>query len=171
MMRFLLVLTLYLFSVPANAAAIATPSDNNGIYNIFALDVTGSGTATFTSTMLGPLRFGDGSYGYDWALYYTVEHEDRHTDQGYLGFRELYAADGTPITLWNTHTVELTDDATSLYFWLSTQQQGIASINVQFDGGFAAPVPEPSTWAMMLLGFAGIAFMKYRRRSNAIVSS
>ena len=29
------------------------------------------------------------------------------------------------------------------------------------------PVPEPSTWAMLLLGFAGIGFMAYRRRSKA----
>jgi hypothetical protein len=27
----------------------------------------------------------------------------------------------------------------------------------------AAAVPEPSTWAMMILGFAGIGFMAYRR--------
>jgi hypothetical protein len=27
-------------------------------------------------------------------------------------------------------------------------------------------VPEPSTWAMMLLGFAGIGFMAYRRKQN-----
>ncbi len=25
-------------------------------------------------------------------------------------------------------------------------------------------VPEPSTWAMMLLGFAGLGFVGYRRR-------
>jgi hypothetical protein len=29
-----------------------------------------------------------------------------------------------------------------------------------------AAVPEPSTWAMMILGFAGIAFMTYRRKSK-----
>jgi hypothetical protein len=29
-----------------------------------------------------------------------------------------------------------------------------------------APVPEPSTWAMMLPGFAGIGFMAYRRKSK-----
>ena len=28
----------------------------------------------------------------------------------------------------------------------------------------ASPVPEPSTWAMMLLGFAGLGFAAYRRR-------
>jgi PEP-CTERM motif len=32
------------------------------------------------------------------------------------------------------------------------------------------PVPEPSTWAMMLLGFAGIGFMAYRRKSAAIAA-
>ncbi|WP_084462277.1 PEPxxWA-CTERM sorting domain-containing protein [Bradyrhizobium sp. WSM1417] len=28
-------------------------------------------------------------------------------------------------------------------------------------------VPEPTTWAMMLLGFAGVGFVAYRRRSSA----
>jgi hypothetical protein len=27
-------------------------------------------------------------------------------------------------------------------------------------------VPEPSTWAMMLLGFAGVGFIAYRRKSK-----
>jgi PEP-CTERM motif len=30
----------------------------------------------------------------------------------------------------------------------------------------AAAVPEPTTWAMMLLGFAGIGFTAYRRKRN-----
>jgi hypothetical protein len=29
-----------------------------------------------------------------------------------------------------------------------------------------AAVPEPSTWAMMLLGFCGVGFMTYRRKQN-----
>jgi len=29
-----------------------------------------------------------------------------------------------------------------------------------------ASVPEPSTWAMMILGFAGVSFMAYRRKSK-----
>jgi hypothetical protein len=29
-----------------------------------------------------------------------------------------------------------------------------------------AAVPEPSTWAMMMLGFFGVGFMAYRRKSN-----
>jgi len=30
----------------------------------------------------------------------------------------------------------------------------------------ASAVPEPSTWAMMILGFAGVGFMAYRRKSK-----
>jgi hypothetical protein len=32
--------------------------------------------------------------------------------------------------------------------------------------GEVTAVPESSTWAMMILGFAGVGFMAYRRRSN-----
>jgi hypothetical protein len=32
--------------------------------------------------------------------------------------------------------------------------------------GQTATIPEPSTWAMLILGFAGIGFMAYRRRSQ-----
>jgi hypothetical protein len=34
-----------------------------------------------------------------------------------------------------------------------------------------AAIPEPSTWAMMILGFAGIGFLMYRRRPNIAASS
>jgi hypothetical protein len=34
------------------------------------------------------------------------------------------------------------------------------------DTSSVSGVPEPSTWAMMLLGFAGISFMAYRRKSK-----
>jgi hypothetical protein len=32
-------------------------------------------------------------------------------------------------------------------------------------------VPEPSTWAMMLLGFAGLGFTAYRRRGKAVLAA
>jgi hypothetical protein len=34
-----------------------------------------------------------------------------------------------------------------------------------------ADVPEPSTWAMMILGFAGIGFVAYRRRKSAMLAA
>jgi hypothetical protein len=34
----------------------------------------------------------------------------------------------------------------------------------------ASAVPEPSTWAMMILGFAGIGFMAYRRSRKSTLA-
>jgi hypothetical protein len=44
----------------------------------------------------------------------------------------------------------------------------VAGTYYYFDLGTASvsAVPEPSTWAMMILGFAGIGFMAYRRRNQ-----
>jgi hypothetical protein len=39
------------------------------------------------------------------------------------------------------------------------------------DSGFASAVPEPATWAMMLLGFLGIGFVGYRRSSRRTAGS
>ena len=33
-------------------------------------------------------------------------------------------------------------------------------------GTFTTAIPEPSTWAMMILGFAGVGYMTYRRRNQ-----
>jgi hypothetical protein len=37
-------------------------------------------------------------------------------------------------------------------------------------GDVASGVPEPSTWAMMILGFAGIGFLAYRRRNRIVAA-
>jgi len=38
-------------------------------------------------------------------------------------------------------------------------------------GAMTAAVPEPSTWAMMILGFGGVGFMTYRRRKVAAIAA
>jgi hypothetical protein len=40
------------------------------------------------------------------------------------------------------------------------------SVTLSVESSVAA-VPEPSTWAMMLLGFAGLGFLSYRRKSGS----
>lgn len=45
------------------------------------------------------------------------------------------------------------------------------NVLLAFVGGVAAPVPEPSTWAMMLIGFAGLGFAGYKRaRRRGIIA-
>ena len=42
---------------------------------------------------------------------------------------------------------------------------GIDNVNFTVNA-ITTAVPEPSTWAMMILGFAGVGFMAYRRKSK-----
>jgi hypothetical protein len=49
---------------------------------------------------------------------------------------------------------------------ISTSELG-ALDNLEFGNAVTvAAVPETSTWAMMILGFAGVGFMAYRRKQN-----
>jgi hypothetical protein len=45
------------------------------------------------------------------------------------------------------------------------------SPEVRIEGELTAGVPEPSTWAMMLLGFAGIGYGAYRRKKQAALAA
>jgi hypothetical protein len=46
-----------------------------------------------------------------------------------------------------------------------TENVLLTNFDVTTGSGVSA-VPEPSTWAMMILGFAGIGFAAYRRKSK-----
>lgn len=66
---------------------------------------------------------------------------------------------------------------------LATTGFGNSTVETEFSGapifvvsgtiaegaGITAAVPEPSTWAMLLLGFAGIGFMAYRQKSKPLL--
>ena len=71
---------------------------------------------------------------------------------------------GQPFTL---ETLALTDVSAGLHNLIF---QGLATCdetafldNVSLVTGAVISVPEPSTWAMMLLGFTGLGFAAYRR--------
>ena len=49
-----------------------------------------------------------------------------------------------------------------LYYWDSNFGD-----NTQYVTATISAVPEPSTWAMMILGFTGVGFLAYRRRNQA----
>jgi hypothetical protein len=72
----------------------------------------------------------------------------------------------------NGDQTSLTTNAYILFTGLSFDKVVLSSStnSFEFDNVYAASrvggVPEPSTWAMMVLGFAGIGFMAYRRKSK-----
>jgi len=64
----------------------------------------------------------------------------------------------------------INDDIFTFYNGLLTTVDNTGSFQVSVTGStfVAGAVPEPSTWAMMVLGFAGIGFMAYRRKSKPV---
>jgi hypothetical protein len=73
---------------------------------------------------------------------------------------------GDPAT--GTFTLEYGDPIASLYlgdFWV--RYQGLTGLNTgSATGGDTPPVPEPSTWALMLFGFGALGFAMRRRRGK-----
>ena len=54
-----------------------------------------------------------------------------------------------------------------VFFIVTSRTQEIGS----FTATLAPAVPEPSTWAMMILGFCGLGFMAHRRKQNGAALS
>ena len=55
-----------------------------------------------------------------------------------------------------------------LFFDVDTPSATLTSLSGHdYSSSISSAVPEPSTWAMMILGFVGIGFVAYRRNSKA----
>jgi hypothetical protein len=59
----------------------------------------------------------------------------------------------------------------SLEIFYADREQVAAHLDVSADVTLTAPVPEPSTWAMMILGFAGVGFMAFRRKNKTALNA
>jgi len=76
-----------------------------------------------------------------------------------LGFFPLNGALAFDPNIANTYTFDL-----ALFSGeIQNADTQIANVDIVVN---VAAVPEPSTWAMMILGFAGVGFMAYRRRNQ-----
>lgn len=59
-----------------------------------------------------------------------------------------------------------TGAATSYTLTFNFDGNGVTAADVLVDNIAISAVPEPSTWAMMILGFFGIGFLAYRRKNE-----
>jgi hypothetical protein len=127
-------------------------------------------------TINGVGRAVDGSYHgeiYAYNVGYSSEHE--HYAQNYSSVQTEYLQNyivsengSLPVSITTpfTHTVDANDHAFALYsLWNGTSAEDIyANLATLTVSDHVAAVPEPATWAMMLLGFAGVGFAAYRKR-------
>jgi hypothetical protein len=80
------------------------------------------------------------------------------------------AADNSPFKIGSSDIVTVPNGATALFLGLPDANgfNGPSGFYADNSGAFDVnvnAVPEPSTWAMLVIGFAGVGFMAYRRRS------
>jgi hypothetical protein len=81
-----------------------------------------------------------------------------------------FLMDGTDLDYW--HWIQFAYNysaAPTLSFTSGVSVFGtdnFVNYNDPMVSGTISAVPEPATWAMMLLGFAGVGFMAYRRKSK-----
>jgi PEP-CTERM motif len=101
-----------------------------------------------------PVSLADGAFIYDNVFY---PGQDSLVDQYGL----VFTTAANPGGYWNLWSSAPGDY--SLY-----ESNAAGDYPVAIDGGSLDPtaVPEPSTWAMMLMGLAGVGFAAYRRRRN-----
>ena len=67
---------------------------------------------------------------------------------------------------WTVYSALFTADAGPYNFSLNFTPEGVPAADFVVDNvSIAGAVPEPATWGMMILGFLGLGFLGYRRKS------
>jgi PEP-CTERM motif len=85
------------------------------------------------------------------------------------GFLDIY---GLAFTIGGGVLIDLFDNGVGAFSGMNYGGYGVVVANADtaldyVSAGVAASTPEPSTWAMMVLGFGGLGFAGYRASRNA----
>jgi hypothetical protein len=179
--------TISIDEVPANGGAggyaeaivgyFFTPSTSGTVY-LHANDVmvpSASGASSQAIVIVGPAS----SYGSPYTLTYysSVLYEDTDCTNGCLAGvanvdspqplpanQALAVVGGTEYYVYENITISNATNAGQLFAEADPSiTSGTPGLTLAFSPGVAA-VPEPSTWAMMLLGMAGLGLMLRMRR-------
>ena len=95
---------------------------------------------------------------------------------GYLWFgAKGFGAGDTHFFMFVTYDTNSNDGSYLIGRGFNAHQSEISVIGVNnwqgITGRMTPAVPEPSTWAMMILGFGGVGYMTYRRRKTAALTA
>ena len=141
------------------------PLPANGILQIFGGNAA-TQTLTFSQAVVNPVFaiWSLGQTGIDASFVFnqtpTFVSGGPNAEYGGTG---ITVAGNTVHGIEANGTVEFLGTFTSLS-WINPVAENWYGFEVGFQS--VAPIPEPSTWAMLILGFFGIGFMAYRRKNK-----
>jgi hypothetical protein len=96
----------------------------------------------------------------------TVDLHDGFTNSATGVSFTLTDASGTWASADNVLTANTSGNEAAAHIFACAAPCTTASANVTGFATAAPAVPEPATWAMLIIGFAGLGFMAYRRKSD-----
>ena len=131
-----------------------TATDSITFFN-FASPISAIGANFFGSNISGLFQSGSIALSLTDSFGLTSHTIISATTSSFIGF----VSSGTITSL----TVEAVQPGTG-FLWPTVDNLTLAQ-------GLTTAVPEPSTWAMMILGFAGVGFMTYRRRKTSALAA
>lgn len=149
-----------------------TFDDGGTAFGTFETDLTGSVTAFNITTAFGTLA--GATYN---ATTSSVYDNELSVNSFVLATNNPFAwpyinfAFSVPLTSYGTNflVVDVNLPAEQVSFECSDSLCELGSRFMTGGSAFSTPVggiPEPSTWAMMILGFFGVGFMAYRRKNQ-----
>jgi hypothetical protein len=146
---------------PAQFSVVETP----GQYDVFNNSTQDWSIYGFSAT--NPEAGGPNVYEYtnqsNWSAY--------NSGTNFVGTPQAvflyYNNDGGALAGLST---DIAPGTSSNQFFFGATEASVFTLYLVDSAGFTAQVvegvPEPSTWAMMILGFCGIGFITYRRKQN-----
>jgi hypothetical protein len=143
------------------AGSVANPwlSTNDGTASItfsnFTTAISAIGANFFGTDISGLFAAGDVTITLTDSLGTTTQTIFNATTTSFLGF----VSDGTITSL----SIEAVQSASG-FLWPTVDNLTLAQAGI-------SAVPEPATWAMMILGFFGVGYMTYRRRKQSAALS
>jgi hypothetical protein len=177
-------------SSPGGSAGFATSFDSDTTFRraqTFTVGVTGTlvevDVASFSSSAVGFLNLLSTSGGVPSTVLQTTSIQSLVSDNGFLDFSVSLGVTAGEVLAFeyvdHSSGAELDGTLPGQYsggqdYFLNTSANVNSFTSSGADEGFrtfvddgVSAVPEPSTWAMMILGFAGVGFMAYRRHNQS----
>jgi hypothetical protein len=142
----------------ANPSGQATVSGGTGNDPLVQLSFDLANNATFTNAVFNINAATDGEV--------TIHVEGINITGG--SFTDDFTVDANGQNFFTIHAIngQLMTDISLLGISGATFQD-VRQVRLG-GGGVVAAVPEASTWAMMILGFAGVGFLAYRRKDKGM---